>query len=87
METRKNFVSISEAAEILKLDRSRIGKLCREGRFDGAAKIGEAWIIPRESVLNHTRLKRGTKGKAERHEQDVAMLKAALEVSKERTLA
>ncbi len=78
LETRNNFVSVSEAAEILGIDRSRVGRLCREGRFEGATKIGEAWIIPREAVLNHTHLKPGPKTKAARREEDAALLKAVI---------
>ena len=79
METRNSFVSVSEAAKILKIDRSRVGRLCREGRFEGASKIGKSWIIPREAVLNHTHLKPGPKLKTPRREEDVALLKAVFE--------
>ena len=38
MNPREEFVSVQEAANIMGLDRSRVGRLCREGRFPGAAK-------------------------------------------------
>ena len=63
MSAREEYVSIPEAAEILNLKRNRIGVLCREGRFPGAAKIANNWMIPRESVLNHKPLPPGVKPK------------------------
>lgn len=67
----EDLVSIPEAASILKLDRSRIGKLCRQGRFEGARKIGERWVIPRESVKNFVRLPPGTKSHAQQDKETV----------------
>ena len=61
MNPREEFVSVQEAANIMGIDRSRVGRLCREGRFSGATKIGSSWIIPRESVLNHKPLPPGVK--------------------------
>ena len=66
MNPRKEFVSVQEAANIMGLDRSRVGRLCREGRFPGAAKVGSSWIIPREAVLNHKPLPPGVKPRSER---------------------
>ena len=56
-------VSTTEAAEILKLSTARIKILCSQSRFEGAEKIGRNWIIPRQSLLNYTHLKRGVKPK------------------------
>jgi hypothetical protein len=61
MNPREEYVSIPEAAEILHLKRNRVGVLCREGRFEGAVKIANNWIIPREAVLNHKPLPPGVK--------------------------
>lgn len=66
MNPREEFVSVQEAANIMGLDRSRVGRLCREGRFPGAAKVGSSWIIPREAVLNHKPLPPGVKPRSER---------------------
>lgn len=60
------YVSVSEAAELLDLKRNRIGVLCREGRFPGAEKVGNTWIIPREAVLNHKPLPPGVKPRKEK---------------------
>ena len=60
----EDLLSVQEAADILNLDRSRIGRLCRQGRFPNARKIGERWVIPRDSVTNFKRLTPGVKPKA-----------------------
>ena len=62
----RNFITAPEAGEILGLKKARVGQLCRAGRFDGAIKIGDAWMIPREAVLNHKPLPPGVKPKKAR---------------------
>ena len=57
----KDYIDQATAAEILGVSRSRISKLCITDRFDGAAKIGWAWIIPRVAVENFKRLRPGKK--------------------------
>ncbi|MBQ7577229.1 MAG: helix-turn-helix domain-containing protein [Synergistaceae bacterium] len=47
------FVSIDEAAEILGYNKSNVGLLCRQGKFDGTIRIGKRWLIPRKSVENY----------------------------------
>ena len=59
----EDLLSVQETANFLHLDRSRIGRLCRQGRFPNARKIGERWVIPRESVINFKRLTPGVKPK------------------------
>jgi hypothetical protein len=62
METLKEeFVTVAEAAQMMGRGMNRIGKLCREGRFSGAVKMGNSWIIPREALLNHKPLPPGVK--------------------------
>ena len=75
MNPREDFVSVQEAANIMGLDRSRVGRLCREGRFPGAAKVGSSWIIPREAVLNHKPLPPGVKPRSERVKAERAALR------------
>ena len=75
MNPREEFVSVQEAANIMGLDRSRVGRLCREGRFPGAAKVGSSWIIPREAVLNHKPLPPGVKSRSERVKAEQAALR------------
>jgi hypothetical protein len=58
---KENYIGASEAGKMLNITRSRIGKLCLAGRFSGAVKIANSWIIPREAVLNHKPLPPGVK--------------------------
>lgn len=81
MSTREDFVSVQEAAHMLGVDRSRVGRLCREGRFPGAAKIGTSWIIPREAVLNHKPLPPGVKSRSERVKAEQAALREEIEAA------
>ena len=60
-DIEKNYVNAPEAARLLNVSRSRIGKLCLAGRFQGALKVGTSWIIPREAVSNHKPLPPGVK--------------------------
>lgn len=45
-----NYMSIKEASEKWEISDSRIRLLCREGRIEGAVKIGRNWAIPFDSV-------------------------------------
>ena len=60
-ELEKDYIDAGEAKSILGLSGSRMSRLCTGGRFPGAFKFGSIWIIPREAVLNHTKLKPGAK--------------------------
>ena len=80
----QDYVSTNEAAEMLNVTRNRIGRLCLDGRFEGAVKIGRSWIIPREAVLNHKPLSPGPKPRAERLREEKAALKAALSQAEKR---
>ena len=57
----KNYVDSSEAAKMLNLSIISIRALCQRGRFNGAFKFGNSWIIPRDSVRNRTKLKAGAR--------------------------
>ncbi len=70
----EDFVTAREAGRMLNVNRARIGVLCREGRFSGAKKIDLGWMIPREAVLNFTRLPPGMKPQKKRKEQDEIMI-------------
>ncbi|MBP1924442.1 hypothetical protein J2Z76_000295 [Sedimentibacter acidaminivorans] len=41
-----NYISIKEASKKWRISDSRIRVLCREGRIEGAVKIGRNWSIP-----------------------------------------
>ena len=77
---KKDYVSVTEASEMLGLKRARTGVLCREGRFPGALKVGNSWIIPREAIINHKPLPPGVKPrKARLAAERAAMLEQAKE--------
>lgn len=58
---RENYMTVPQAAEYLGVNQPRIKQLCYSGRFPGAGKIDNIWLIPREAVENFTRLKPGKK--------------------------
>ena len=64
-EIKNEYVTAPQAAGMLNLTRNRIGRLCIENRFPGAGKIGDIWLIPRESVENYERGKPGPRGNEE----------------------
>jgi hypothetical protein len=57
----ENFVTALQAAQMLGKGIRLIANLCQTGRLPRAEKIGNAWLIPRESVLNYKPMKRGVK--------------------------
>ena len=74
----KEFMTVAEASCIMGKGMNFIGKLCRAGRFPGAVKMGNSWIIPRESVLNHKPLPPGVKSqKAKLAAERVSILQQA----------
>ena len=58
---RREYVNAEEAANMIKVNKSRIRQICLAGRFTGAFKVGNIWFIPRTSVngYNLTKLKPG----------------------------
>lgn len=65
-DVMKEFMTATAAAKELGVTGTRVRRLCREGRFQGAIKLGTSWIIPRSSVRDHKRLPPGRKGKGRR---------------------
>lgn len=43
------FITLKEASEKWGIGERRIRTLCSEGRIEGASKIGNIWIIPRNT--------------------------------------
>lgn len=43
------YMSILEATEKWGISNRRIQVLCKQGRIDGACRIGNIWAIPREA--------------------------------------
>ncbi len=66
----KEYSITMDAAKRLNVNDSRIRQLCIAGRFHGAFKLGETWLIPRKSVENFTRLPRGAKPKTAKRPHD-----------------
>ena len=60
-DLEKDYIDAGEAKKILGLSGSRMSRLCTGERFPGAFKFGSIWIIPREAVQHHTKLKPGVK--------------------------
>ena len=63
---KSDYVDSSEAAKMLNLSIISIRALCQRGRLNGAFRFGNAWIIPRVSILNRTKLKKGAKSHSNR---------------------
>ena len=55
MSLHDTFLSAKEASVLLGVSKARIHVLCREGRFEGAEKIGLNWVIPKIAVLGYKR--------------------------------
>ena len=77
----EDYVDQATAAKMLDVSRSRINKLCNEGRFKGAIKTGWAWLIPKVSVENFERLKRGVKPKPRVYDEKALLLAAIKEAT------
>lgn len=85
---REKYVTTAEAAEMLGRGANLIAKLCQAGRLPGAEKIGNTWMIPRESVENYTPMKQRGRTKAERRAAELACIRAELaEIAKEEQTA
>ena len=82
MSVFEDFVSVEDAADMLNIDRSRVTRLCRQGRFNGAVKVSRVWLIPRVTVLNHKPLPPGVKPKTPGRTDDAALLSSAIEAAK-----
>jgi hypothetical protein len=79
MDSEKKYLSVPEAAKMLGLNRSRVGALCREGRFQGAFKVGDTWAIPIDSVYGLVRY--GSRGKGKLAAEKTAILEQAEKLS------
>ena len=75
MTLSEQLLSATDAGKMLGISTVRMNVLLRQGRFDGAEKIGNYWVIPRSSVENFKRLKPGVKSRTkQQHEEDKAMI-------------
>ena len=46
-----NYLTISEAARLLKLSERTVYDLCRQGRLAGAAKVGGQWRLDEDKLI------------------------------------
>ena len=60
-DLKEQFYNGPEVARLLDVNNSRVRQICLAGRFAGAFKFGDTWLIPRAAVENYTRLKPGKK--------------------------
>ena len=71
MNKLEDFMTVTEAGKKLGLTSQRVSTFCRQGRLNGAKKIGHYWIIPRESVERFKRQPPGLKPKNKTKEQSI----------------
>ena len=76
---REKYVTTPEAAKLIGKGENLVAKLCQAGRLPGAEKMGNTWLIPRESVLSYTP---GTRGPKPRKAKLAAEKAAILEQAK-----
>lgn len=60
-DLRQQFLSGPEVAGLLHVNNSRVRQICLAGRFAGAFKFGDTWLIPRDAVAGYRRMKPGKK--------------------------
>ena len=70
------YLQSEKAAEILNLSVSMISRLCTNDKLPGAVKIGNTWLIPRESVKNYKPGKKGFAVVWERRKKESGELSA-----------
>ena len=49
----EGYMTSKEAAEYLKRADGTIRKQCRAGKFPGATKAGNTWVIPKHIVITY----------------------------------
>ena len=72
-----DYISLSEAARIIERHPKHLALLCRQGKLEGARKIGRDWVVPRESVQNYTPGPQGFAAVKKRAEEARAMAPVA----------
>jgi hypothetical protein len=61
MATEKDSLTVAETAKMLRLKTESVRVSCCKGRFSGAEKVENIWLIPYESVLHYKLRPRKTK--------------------------
>ena len=87
----KDLVSVEEAAKILGYRKSSVALLCRQGKLEGAFRIGHQWMIPRKTIENYEKgpqglaviwQRRREAEKLQNEADDIALSEAASDESK-----
>lgn len=66
----KHCVLPVECAEILGLKVDDVRNYCRRDRFAGAVRLGNEWLIPRETVQEYLTKSRGRPGRKSAEEAE-----------------
>lgn len=56
-----DYISAKELAEKWKVSRRRVQYLCEEGRVEGAFKLSNVWVIPKDAQKPFDRRRRREK--------------------------
>lgn len=70
MSVSGTFLTLNEVAKKLNLDPSRVGRFCREGRFENAKQINRIWFIPPSDLKKLVRMPRGKHISREKEKQE-----------------
>jgi excisionase family DNA binding protein len=75
------YLTVTEAAKVLKISDIRVQQLCQNGRLS-AVKFARDWLIPRASVEGYTPMRRGPRTKKERLSSELEGIRTAIEETK-----
>ena len=59
MATIAGYLTIQEAAPLLRCDESTVTRYCQAGLLKGAKNLGKQWLIPSKSLKNFSKPARG----------------------------
>ena len=77
----ENFMTVKDAAAFLGLSTGRIRQLCIKEEIPKAQKIGNTWVIPRESVEAYEPGPQGFAAVWERRKAERAALREEIEAA------
>ena len=47
----QKWLSVAQVAEVFGVSRYTVARMCREGRMEGAVRVGKLWRIPENTVV------------------------------------
>ena len=71
--TMDDYISLSEAAKLFGHHKNFWARLCQQEKLPGARKMGQMWVVPRESVQNYTPGPQGLAAMKKRAEEAAGM--------------